>query len=171
MEIIRVNYQAYPGHKLQPLFPMIPLTHWIPDELHLMLRITDRLWVLMLSETNYQSSEETREQIKKEMLRIGVHFQFWQNPDSKNWSYTSLMGEDKLKVLKNFNLESVLPENRSTIIHQLWNGFDNLYTVLQDPTTDPIAFKNQAKSWLTKFLTPSMEDPRKRNYVKGFIRK
>ncbi|CAJ0900386.1 7216_t:CDS:2 [Entrophospora sp. SA101] len=141
MEIIKVNYQAYPGHKLQPLFPMIPLTHWIPDELHLMLRITDRLWVLMLPETNYQNS--------------------------KNWSYTSLMGEDKLKVLKNFNLESVLPENRSTIIHQLWNGFDNLYTALQDPTTNPIVFKNQAKSLLTKFLTPSIGDPHRRNYVKG----
>jgi hypothetical protein len=64
------------------------------------------------------------------------------------------MGENKLKVLKNYNLESVLPENRSTIICQLWNGFDNLYTALQDPTTDPIAFKNQARSWLTKFLTP-----------------
>ena len=41
------------------------------------------------------------------------------------------MGEDKLKVLRNYNLESVLPKNRSTIIHQLWNGFDNLYTTLQ----------------------------------------
>ena len=63
---------------------MIPLTHWIPDELHLMLRITDRLWSLMLSETNYQSSGQIREQIRNEMLRIGIHFEFWQNPDSKN---------------------------------------------------------------------------------------
>lgn len=167
MEIIKSNYQAYPGHKCQPLFSMIPLTHWIPDELHLMLRITDRLWSLMLSETNYQSSDRIREQIRNEMLRIGVHFEFWQNPDSKTWNYTSLMGEDKLKVLRNYNLESVLPENRSTIIRQLWDGFDNLYTTLQDPTTDPIAFKNQAKSWLAKFLTPSTGDPRKKGYVKG----
>ena len=27
--------------------------------------------------------------------------------------------------IKNYNLESVLPENRSTIICQLWNDFDN----------------------------------------------
>ena len=54
----------------------------------------------MLSETNYQNSEQIREQIKKEMPRISVHFQFWQNPDSKNWSYTSLMGEDKLSSKK-----------------------------------------------------------------------
>ncbi|RIA79919.1 hypothetical protein C1645_839640 [Glomus cerebriforme] len=29
---------------------MIPLDHWIPDELHIMLRITDRLWSLVLHE-------------------------------------------------------------------------------------------------------------------------
>ena len=45
------------------------------------------------------------------------------------------MGGDKLK---NYNLESVLPENRAIIIRQLWNDFDDLYTTLQDPMTDPI---------------------------------
>jgi len=167
MEIINSNYQAYPGHKYLPLFFMIPLTHWVPDELHLMLRITDRLWSLMLSETKYQSSDQIREQIKKEMIRIGVHFEFWQSTDSRSWNYTSLMGGDKLKVLKNYNLESVLPENRAIIIRQLWDDFDDLYTALQDPMTDPIVFKSQAKLWLTKFLTPSMGDPRKKNYIKG----
>ena len=64
-------------------------------------------------------------------------------------------------------MESVLPENRAIIICQLWDDFDDLYTALQDPTTDPIVFKSQAKLWLTKFLTPSMGDPRKKNYIKG----
>nr|CAG8444089.1 3560_t:CDS:2 [Entrophospora candida] len=68
----------------------------------------------MLSETKYQSSDQIKEQIKKEMIRIGVHFEFWQSTDSRSWNYTSLMGGDKLKVLKNYNLESVLPENRAT---------------------------------------------------------
>lgn len=49
----------------------------------------------------------------------------------------------------------------------MWDDFDDLYTALQDPTTDPIAFKSQAKLWLTKFLTPSTGDPRKKNYIKG----
>nr|CAG8490835.1 4816_t:CDS:2 [Entrophospora candida] len=74
MEIIKYNYQAYPGHKYPPLFFMIPLTHWVPDELHLMLCITVQFWSLMLSETKYQSSDQIREQIKKEMIRIGVYF-------------------------------------------------------------------------------------------------
>ncbi|CAH1757064.1 14414_t:CDS:2 [Entrophospora sp. SA101] len=75
------------------------------------------------------------------MIRIGVHFEFWQSTDSRNRNCTSLMDEDKLKVLKNYNLESVLPENRALIIHQLWYDFDDLYTALQDLTTNPIVFK------------------------------
>ncbi|CAH1771504.1 13768_t:CDS:1, partial [Entrophospora sp. SA101] len=48
----------------------------------------------------------------------------------------------KLKVLKNCNLENILPGNKATIIHQLWNNFGGLYTALQDLKTDPIAFNN-----------------------------
>nr|CAG8440954.1 3975_t:CDS:1 [Entrophospora candida] len=99
----------------------------------------------MLSETKYQSSDQIKEQIKKEMIRIGVHFEFWQSTDSRSWNYTSLMGGDKLKVLKNYNLESVLPENRAIIIYQLWDDFDELYTALQNLRTNPIVFKSQAK--------------------------
>ena len=33
----------YPGHNKKPLFNMISLDHWIPDELYIMLRIFDRL--------------------------------------------------------------------------------------------------------------------------------
>ena len=33
--------------------------------------------------------------------------------------------------------------------------------------TDPNFFKNQAKLWLNKFLTPSIGDTCKRNYIKG----
>ncbi|CAH1769088.1 4572_t:CDS:1, partial [Entrophospora sp. SA101] len=51
------------------------------------------------------------------------------------------MGGDKLKVPKNYNLKSVLPENRAIIICQLWDDFDDIYTALQDLTTNPIAFK------------------------------
>ncbi|CAG8807312.1 3741_t:CDS:1, partial [Gigaspora rosea] len=29
---------------------MVSLNHWVPDELHIMLRITDRLWLLIISE-------------------------------------------------------------------------------------------------------------------------
>jgi len=72
-----------------------------------------------------------------------------------------------MKVLKNFNIESVLPKSRSNLIRELWNDFDILYTALTDSKTDPIFLKNKAKLWLNKFLTPSINDPCKKNYIKG----
>ncbi|GES78988.1 hypothetical protein GLOIN_2v1809230 [Rhizophagus clarus] len=43
MSVLSENPTAYPGHKLPPLFNMISLKNHIPDKLHIMLRITDRL--------------------------------------------------------------------------------------------------------------------------------
>src|SRR5437763_9881230 len=88
-----------PGHNSVPLFDMILLDHWIPDELHIMLRITDRLWTLVLHEIKEAGlfNDIAREIIVKEMKRIKVHFCFWQEKEHQTWSYTSLMGQDKLK--------------------------------------------------------------------------
>lgn len=40
--IEQTNY--YKEYFQKPLFDMISLNYWIPDELHIILRITDRLW-------------------------------------------------------------------------------------------------------------------------------
>ncbi|PKC53287.1 hypothetical protein RhiirA1_404413, partial [Rhizophagus irregularis] len=91
------NY--YEGHTRKPLFDMIPLDHWIPDELHIMLRITDRLWSLLIAELMEQNlfNDTARKIIIDEMKRIKINFQFWQDHGSKTWNYTSLMGNDKVK--------------------------------------------------------------------------
>ncbi|CAB4434855.1 unnamed protein product [Rhizophagus irregularis] len=44
------NYNEINGHINPPLFSMIPIENIIFDELHALLRITDRLWELMLAE-------------------------------------------------------------------------------------------------------------------------
>ena len=43
MEQIKINFAKYHGHIRPALFDMIPLYNWIPDELHIMLRIIDVL--------------------------------------------------------------------------------------------------------------------------------
>ncbi|RIA79158.1 hypothetical protein C1645_841393 [Glomus cerebriforme] len=73
MNILNENPTAYSGHKLPPLFNMILLENHIPDKLHIMLRITDRLWEL---------------------------FEFWKICDTNNWDYTFLMGDDKFHEKK-----------------------------------------------------------------------
>jgi hypothetical protein len=74
------NIDKYPGHNKKPLFYMIPLDKWVPDELHILLQIWDRLWDLVLMELKKfnQFDDICRDEIIQEMNRIGVNFQFWQ---------------------------------------------------------------------------------------------
>src|SRR5438034_5324165 len=111
-----------------------------------------------------------RKVIIKKMRRIGVHFQFWQERDSNKWSYTSLMGQDKLKVLRNFNLEIIFEPTRAKMIRKLWDDFNNLYSALKNECTDPIEFQSAAKAWLNYFLMPSIGNPEDPNFVKGLYR-
>jgi len=117
--IEQTNY--YKGHSRMPLFDMIPLNHWIPDELHVMLRITDRLWDLLIAELIEDGffNDTARKIIIEEMSKVKVNFQFWQNKDSKSWNYTSLMGDDKLKVLQFFDLTKILSNRRAHMIRNL----------------------------------------------------
>ncbi|PKC16476.1 hypothetical protein RhiirA5_369844 [Rhizophagus irregularis] len=154
------NINQYNGHHSTPLFNMISLENWIPDELHIMLRITDRLWSLLLheiEETGY-FNDVAREIIVKEMNRIKVNFHFWQEKECQSWSFTSLMGQDNL------------PPTRANVIRNLWNGFFDLYTAIRDPNTDPKIFKRDAKMWLKIFLTPSTGIPNSDNFVQGLYR-
>ena len=115
------NINTYNGHHSTSLFNMISLDHWIPDELHIMLHITNRLWNLLLheiTETGY-FNDIAREIIVKEMNRIKVKFHFWQEKECQSWSFTSLMGQDKLKVLQFFDLNKVLPPTRANAIRNL----------------------------------------------------
>jgi len=159
----------YPGHNKKPLFNMISLDHWIPDELHIMLRIFDRLWSLVLSELKDvdQFDNICRNEIVQEMNRIGVRFQFWKENGSNTWNYTSLMGGDKLKVLKKFNLGRILPPSRTRKIRELWDRFNQIYCNLKLKDYDPQQFQFEAEDWLELFLTPDRVMPNSNRIEKG----
>ncbi|GBB99477.1 hypothetical protein RclHR1_35320001 [Rhizophagus clarus] len=122
------NFQEYPGHHKKPLFYMISLDKWVLDKLHLLLYIWDRLWCLVLAELKEfnQFDDICRDEIVKEMDRIGVNFQFWLEK-SNTWNYTSLVGDDKKKVLKNFNFKRIFPPLRAKAIQELWDRFYQVY--------------------------------------------
>ncbi|PKK56534.1 hypothetical protein RhiirC2_799809 [Rhizophagus irregularis] len=108
-----------------------------------------------------------RKIIIDEMKKIKINFQFWQDQGFKAWNYTSLMGDDKLKVLQFFNLTKILSRRRATMIRDLWNKFYELYIKMKDSITKAEDFKNDAKNWLTLFLTPSEGIPNTQGFKKG----
>nr|CAG8645135.1 4962_t:CDS:2 [Entrophospora candida] len=172
MNMLINNHSSCPGHIRKPLFPMIPLENWIADELHVMLRITDRLWVLVLAElrVNNDLSETIRKTICNEMKRIGITFHFWQEQNSRVWNYTSLMGDNKLKVLQEFNFNNLFCQSRAILIRQLWDKFYELYTSLLDITTTGDEFENEAKKWIELFLTPTSGTTNTSGFIKGLYK-
>jgi hypothetical protein len=53
------------------------------------------------------------------MENLKIRFEFWKIHDTDNWSYTSLMGDDKLRVLRNFNLAKLFDPERAALIKSL----------------------------------------------------
>ncbi|CAJ0829886.1 7835_t:CDS:2, partial [Entrophospora sp. SA101] len=140
MEELSVNYdpknpKLHNGQIRQPLFSMIPLDHWVIDELHLMLRVIDHLLSLLFNEikftqsSNKNYSETLRKTVQEEMERIKVSFKFSLAENSKQWTYTSLM--------------------------ELWDGFAALYNNMCNSNYNPLLFQNDASLWIKKFLTKS----------------
>ncbi|PKK74405.1 hypothetical protein RhiirC2_774837 [Rhizophagus irregularis] len=132
-EIEKIN--EYPGHNKRPLFYMISLNNWVPDELYIMLRIWDCLWSLVISELKESN-------------------QFDDEHGADAWNHTLLMGDDKLKVLKNFNLGRILPPTRAKKIRELWNKFNQIYFNLKTKDYNVQQFQFEVKDWLELFLTP-----------------
>ncbi|RHZ77371.1 hypothetical protein Glove_180g104 [Diversispora epigaea] len=138
------NEKPPPGHIKPPLLSMISLDHYIPDELHIMLRIWDRLWGLVIQELKAQNqfNNLTRTKIINEMRRISVTFYFWQEQGTQNWKFTSLMGGDKEIVLKDFNFEIIFDKERACLINKLWWDFYQLYKNIKLKETNSIQFAN-----------------------------
>ncbi|CAG8725895.1 8127_t:CDS:2 [Gigaspora margarita] len=69
IESINQNIKSYLGHNKKPLFNMIKLKNWVPDELHIFLRITDCLWDLAVQEykNDNRFSQEYQQLICAEM--------------------------------------------------------------------------------------------------------
>ena len=132
----------------------VELNHIIPDELHLMLRITDVLIEALISTViAYDRQEHQRQQIhsrhRTQARRVafkvlqgamlqnlitvintcGVQFHVWQDKGDESLSWTSLMGGDKLKLLKGLpdKLESCHPADMVSDVMSLWKVPKLLY--------------------------------------------
>ncbi|CAB4437992.1 unnamed protein product [Rhizophagus irregularis] len=157
------------------LFPIIELDHWIPDELHIMLRITDVLMGCLFGDLMIDLNEfkkVTKILIEKEMQRIGLtHFQFFESKSKgKSWDWTSLTGPDKLIMLQHFDVTKFIAGDRGKKISLLWKEFFNLYQFLRKDSfsdSEINSFEINAKNWIKLFCEPTIGKSNSINQRRG----
>ncbi|PKC61155.1 hypothetical protein RhiirA1_466947 [Rhizophagus irregularis] len=77
-----------------------------------------------------------------------------------NWCYTSLIKNDKLcRCSSKFNLAKLFNPERAVLIRSLWNGFAELYDLLEKKETNPHYFCLKAKEWYELFLKKTVVNP------------
>lgn len=118
-----------------PLFPSIPLTNIIVDNLHLFLRVSDVLIDLLIVElrrldrvdkvTRISSLEKLAylAKFQKAVKDIGISgFTFWIGRESKKLKWRTFTGPEKLLLLKKLNLIELFPEAENIQeIQDLWH--------------------------------------------------
>ncbi|CAJ0844521.1 4823_t:CDS:2 [Entrophospora sp. SA101] len=139
------------------LLPMIDHKNWIPDELHLMLRIRDILLECLFSDLcrNLKKFEnEMANRIIEETRRIGItKFEFYDLKSSKcNW--TTLNGSDKLKFLEFFLVSKFYNNEKGINIEKMWREFVCLYKLIRKTALSDIEidnFQKDVKQWIKTF--------------------
>uniref|UniRef100_A0A7M5V8K2 Uncharacterized protein n=2 Tax=Clytia hemisphaerica TaxID=252671 RepID=A0A7M5V8K2_9CNID len=155
---MNANWSKQRGCKEEPILKDVPIEHYCVDELHLLLRVTDRLEdgmfhsIFDLDEKN--GNEEMRSKLIAAMKKIGISLKFWTNKKNK-WEWTSLMGNDKKRMLAKLpdHFEEFLPDNQVGPTRQLWKAFEELYTTMNKPElTDAEIddFESKAIAWVYK---------------------
>lgn len=129
----------------------IPLTNVIPDELHLLLQITDKLLQNVIDEVLKRDAVEdfskTRGQTKginlsklvKAINFLGILFSIWstKNADgseSQVKEFTSLLGSQKKKLLNGLpsKLNEVLCADTCETVKQISTDSEHLYNQISD---------------------------------------
>ena len=131
------------GCKHPPLVSL-PIVHFVPDELHLMLRITDVLLRKLIDDAHKLNGDlkvkrEVPVNVNKliELIRdCGVGFAVWNNKGGE-LEWTSLSGTDKLKLLNHLPAQltshgGVISESSKQATIQLWEDFLTLCKYIND---------------------------------------
>lgn len=116
----------------------IPLTHVVPDELHLMLRITDVLTRNLIKAALTYDAKKSHtisnilkrpmvQKLLKSIRKCGVGFQIYLEKDG-GFKCTSLVGGDKKKLLKLLprKLLKCQPKNFCKTVKKIWQVRTNI---------------------------------------------
>ena len=153
----------------------IDLDHVILDELHLMLRVTDVLINNLLEDVLEWDKKDDlgkkksgkrglhMEKFINTVRSCGISFDVWekQNADGKGsgmYDYTSLLGNDKKKLMKELpdKLEGIIHPDTSQTVIAIWKEFRELYGTITNisPSDENIAaYFDNAVSWTNHFIS------------------
>ena len=115
-----------PGSIHPPLLNL-PLNNIIPDELHLLLRITDRLIENLINGAVQNDSPHSKplegdmvKELMKQIRSCGVPFNIRET--SRKYEFTSLTGNDRKKLLQHLpdKLGTCQPAHYASKVKQLW---------------------------------------------------
>jgi len=116
-----------------------------------------------------------KEKIEKKMNDLGIHFEFYRvNSGKGNWSWTSLMGSDKKKMLQYFPISEFISGTRGIAIENLWHEFYRLYEVLRKSShseEEILKFEKDAKDWVRTFCQPTIGQMNSTTAIPGLYRK
>eukprot|EP00732_Lithocolla_globosa_P003972 Lithocolla_globosa_v1_NODE_3421_length_1675_cov_99.586420.p1 type:complete len:279 gc:universal NODE_3421_length_1675_cov_99.586420:424-1260(+) len=146
------------------------------DELHLRLRITDRLLDVMIHhaiEMDIVDKKATKSSPLKgpaihNLVKVinndcKVSFRVWQKQDKgKEADYTSIMGPGKLLLMECIgdHLHKIFSPEFTSKYKKLWSGFDHLYAQIEKtskgtpaPFVGAEKFREEVSHFLNDFLT------------------
>lgn len=116
-----------------------------------------------------------KERIEKKMADINIHFEFYRaNSGRSNWNWTSLMGQDKKKMLQFFPVSEFIPGVRGIAIERLWREFYRLYEILRKSShteREILEFERDAKDWVRTFCRPTIGQINTATSIPGLYRK
>uniref|UniRef100_A0A1X7UWC9 Uncharacterized protein n=1 Tax=Amphimedon queenslandica TaxID=400682 RepID=A0A1X7UWC9_AMPQE len=172
-QIIECSKQKMSSLKLgvlnQPLIK-IDLEQIIPDELHLMLQITDVLlrnliYAAASKDSSVIQSNETTLNLLIQIIRdCGVTFH---RKKKDNLEWTSLRGTDKKKLLQ--KLPPKIPEvicEEGLVIMKLWEDFNFIYSSINESggkESDIEISENKVKQWIQNFLSIKLDGHERAN--------
>ena len=158
----------------KPLFPSIPLTNVVIDNLHLFLRVSDVLFNRLVIELKHHDSLEKVKKLssfdpmkyhhldafQKFVTSLGIpSFRFYVSQNSKLLKCRSLTGPEKLRLFRNISIANVLPKlaaEEVLRIQVLWTELVEINQYLSKPPEDITSsdidkYAKLCRQWVVKF--------------------
>lgn len=129
----------------------------------------------------HKNKATARALIEQKVHEIGIrHFRFFQS-DKKSkhtkWSFSSLMGPDKLKLFSRLKLSELMEKNAEWQ-QKIWRDFmeinSNVKMWANELATNnitPAIIRSKVTAWLKYFSSPGIGRPLSRNFIPGHFPK